>query len=133
MRLFLVFTLWGAAALPCFAQAGRAELFGTVHDPSGLPIAKAKVTLEEQSTAARFEVASDARGEYHLLGLPAGQYQLTIEQPGFQLYQQTGVVLRIGDQTELDVKLQIGQPTESVKVEAEASLLAASNGSVGYH
>jgi len=121
------------ASLPCFGQAGKAELFGTIHDPSSLAVARAKVTAEEQSTAARFEATSDSHGEYHLLGLPAGRFVLTVEQPGFQRYQQTGIVLRIGDQTELDVKLAIGQPTQSVNVEAEAPLLEAASGSVGYH
>ncbi len=72
----------------CFGQAGRAELFGAVHDPSGRPVPKAKVETEDQATMARYAVASDERGEYHLLGLPAGQYVLTIEQPGFRLYRQ---------------------------------------------
>jgi hypothetical protein len=126
-------TLLLTASLLCFPQAGKAELFGTIQDPSSLAVPKAKVTVEQQSTAARFEVTSDAHGEYHLLGLPAGKYALTIQQPGFQLYQQTGIVLRIGDQIELDVKLQIGQPAQSVKVEAEATLLETASGSVNYH
>lgn len=116
-----------------FGQAGRAELFGTVQDPAGLAISKAKVRLEEESTAAKFETVSDGRGEYHLLGLPAGRYALAIEQPGFQLYQRTGIVLRIGDQTELNLRLKLGQSSESVKVEEQASLLETASGSVGYH
>lgn len=133
MRILSLLSLLMTASLPCFGQAGKAELFGTIHDPSSLAVARAKVTAEEQSTAARFEATSDSHGEYHLLGLPAGRFVLTVEQPGFQRYQQTGIVLRIGDQTELDVKLAIGQPTQSVNVEAEAPLLEAASGSVGYH
>ena len=125
--LFLSFSVFS------FGQAGRAELFGTIQDPTGLAVSKVKVSVEEQATAARFETTSDSRGEYHLLGLPAGSYLLTAEQPGFQLYQRTGIVLRIGDQTELNVRLKLGQSSESVKVEEQASLLETASGSVGYH
>src|ERR1039458_7639912 len=43
-------------ALPsyCFAQAGKAELFGTIQDPQGLAATQAKVTSEGQATGARF-------------------------------------------------------------------------------
>ena len=33
----------------CFGQAGRAELFGTIHDPSGLAVPKAKIEAEDQA------------------------------------------------------------------------------------
>src|SRR5947209_19842805 len=97
-----------AAAL-CFGQAGRAQLFGLIQDPSGLPIAKARVQAEDQATMARYSARSDERGEYRILGLPAGQYILTVEQPGFRMYRQTGITLRLGDRTAVDVKLAVGQ------------------------
>jgi hypothetical protein len=69
-RLF--FPLPGLILVPtlCFGQAGRAELFGTVQDPSNLPVRKAKVEAKDQATMVRY---ADERGEYHLLGLPTGQ------------------------------------------------------------
>src|ERR1039458_1732242 len=102
-------------ALPsyCFAQAGKAELFGTIQDPQGLAATQAKVTSEGQATGARFDVLTDDRGEYHLLGLAAGQYVLTVEKPGFRPYRQEGIALRIGDQIRLDVKLELGQADRS--------------------
>ena len=69
----------------CFSQAGRAELFGAIQDPSGLAVSKAKVDAEGQATLVRYSAVSDERGEYHILGLPAGQYVLTVEQPGFRM------------------------------------------------
>ena len=123
--------LLGAAS--CFGQAGRAELFGTIQDPSGLAVAKAKVQAEEAATAARFTTLSDERGEYHLIGLAAGQYVLTVEQPGFRTYRQSGITLRIDDRTALTVKLEIGQPAQAVDVTAEAPLLETATGQVGFH
>ncbi len=123
----------GAFAAGCFAQAGRAELFGTIQDPSGLVVLRAKVQAEEQATLARFTAASDERGGYRLLGLPPGEYVLTVEQPGFRTYRQSGIRLRIADRTEVNVTLTLGQPTESVEVTAAAPLLESATGEVSYH
>src|SRR5436190_1209542 len=114
----------------CFGQAGRAELLGVIQDPSGLPVSKAKVEAEDQATRARYTAQSDERGEYHILGLPAGQYILTVEQPGFRLYRQSGITLRLANRTAIDVKLEIGQITQSVDVTAAASLLQTGSGEV---
>ncbi|MDQ6700830.1 MAG: TonB-dependent receptor, partial [Acidobacteriota bacterium] len=122
-----------AFSIPCSAQAGKAELSGTILDPSGLPVAKAKVTGEEDATGARFEVNSDGRGYYHLLGLAVGQYALAVEKPGFRPLRQTGIALRTGDQARLDVTLELGEASESVEVKAETSLLDTAGGSVNYH
>ena len=86
----------------------------------------------EQATAAAYTAASDERGEYHLLGLPAGQYVVTVEQPGFRTYKQSGVTLRIADQTRLNVKLEVGQPSQSVEVTAAAPLLQTATGDVSF-
>ena len=91
------------------------------------------MTGTEQATGARFDVIADDRGEYHLLGLAAGQYVLTVEKPGFRPYRQEGITLRIGDQIRLSIKLALGESTQSVEVTAQASLLETASGSVGYH
>jgi hypothetical protein len=122
-----------AGSLVCFGQAGKSELFGTVADASGLPIKGAKVSVEEVATGAQFQTSSGDSGDYHLLGLPAGEYSLTIEQPGFRTYKQTGMVLRLTDQTQLNIQMQVGLPTQSVEVHAEAPVLQTANASVGFN
>src|ERR1700730_5863012 len=106
--LFLCLTF---AAGVCPGQAGRAELLGTIRDPSDLAVPNAKVGAESQSPMGRYAANSNERGEYHILGLPPGQYVLTVEQPGFRTYRQSGITMRLGDRTGLDVKLEIGQPS----------------------
>ena len=118
------------ASVTCFGQAGRAELFGTLYDPSGLPVRKAKVDAEDQATMAQYSVTTDGRGEYHILGLPAGQYVLTAEIAGFRMYRQSGITLRTGDKTGLNVRLEVGQPSQSVNVTAAAPLLQTASGEV---
>src|SRR5262245_2788904 len=130
LRPFLFFL---ASAAPCLAQAGRAELFGLIQDPQGLAISQAKVTTTETATGLRTEVLSDERGLYHLLGLRTGHYTVRVETPGFRPYLQEDLTLRIGDQSRLDVKLEVGAAAQSVEVKAEATMLETANGSVNYH
>jgi Carboxypeptidase regulatory-like domain/TonB dependent receptor-like, beta-barrel len=118
------------ASTACFGQAGRSELSGSIQDPSGRAVPTAKVEAEDQATMARFATISDARGEYHLVGLLSGRYVLTVERPGFRTYHQSGIVLRLADRTSLDVKLEVGQPSQSVEVTAAAPLLQAASGEV---
>jgi hypothetical protein len=129
MRAQLVFFL----AAACSFSGGRAELFGTIQDPSGLPVAQAKVEAEDQATMASYTALSDNRGEYHLLGLPAGAYVLTIQSPAFRSYRQTGIVLRVEDRTSINVKLEVGEAAQSVTVTAAAPLLETASGQVDFH
>ncbi len=127
--LLLFFTCMGLA----LGQAGRAELFGTIHDASELPIPHAHIQAEEQATAARITAQTNAEGEYHLLGLRPGQYTLTVEQSNFRSYQQKGITLRVGDRVALPVTLEVGQSGQSIAVTAEVPLLQTTNGEVSFH
>ena len=131
-RLFFSLSGFILGSVIGLGQAGRAELFGTIQDPTGLPIAGAQIEAENRDTSARFGVTSDGRGEYHLVGLPPGTYTLTVEAKGFSVLHQTGMTLRIGDQAELSLKLQVGQASESVEVNGQAPLLQTASGSATY-
>ncbi|MGI8989719.1 MAG: TonB-dependent receptor domain-containing protein [Bryobacteraceae bacterium] len=116
----------------CEAQSGKAELFGTVLDPSALPVSRAKVRAENSETAANFSTATDAAGEYHLIGLPAGNYSLFVEKPGFQAYRQMGIRLRIDDRAVQNLQLAIGEVTQAVAVSAQAPLLQVGSAAVSF-
>jgi hypothetical protein len=128
--LFILLSGLIFASTPGFGQAGRAELFGAIQDPAGLPVSKARVEAEDQATMVRCSAVSDERGEYHVLGLPAGRYVLTVGQPGFRTYRQSGITLRLGDRTMLDIRLEVGQVSQSVDVTAAAALLQTASGEV---
>jgi hypothetical protein len=68
----LALTLTTTAA--ALAQSGKGELFGVVRDASSLPVSDAAVTANALETGAAFTTATNADGEFHLLGLPSGSY-----------------------------------------------------------
>jgi carboxypeptidase family protein len=101
---------------------GQAEVFGIIRDPSALPVAQAGIQLRDVISGARFAGRSDERGEYRFLGVPAGQYVLSVEREGFGNHTHSDITVRLADKIRVDVTLQLGQATESVHVSAEAPL-----------
>src|SRR4051812_19036039 len=69
-------------AVPAFAQSGRAV--GVVRDVSGHPVRSATVRAVNQN-AHPSEVTSttDDRGRWAVIGLMSGEWQFTVEAPGF--------------------------------------------------
>ncbi len=121
------------STLSCFGQAGRAEISGSVQDPSHLAVANAKVEALDQATQAVYSATSDSHGEYHLLGLSTGEYVLTVAQPGFRTYRQSGITLQLADRIMIDVALEVGQPAQSVEVTARASVLQTTGGDMNFN
>ncbi len=83
--------------------------------------------------AAGFAAVSDARGSYHLLGLPSGEYVLTVEAPGFRPYRQSGLLVGPVGRVILDVRLEVGGPgAAAIEVTARGGLLETGGGQVGF-
>ncbi len=115
--------LSAVAVLSCtgaLAQGANASLSGMVRDASGAQVAHARVTVTEESRAARRSTDSNAAGMYAMPQLPAGQYRITVEAPGFAAAQQS-VLLTVGERANLDVQLQVQATTADITVQtAEA-------------
>jgi hypothetical protein len=105
-------------AISAFADI-TGDIQGTVLDAAGATVPQAKITLKNLSTGAiRTLVASDA-GEFSSYQMDIGSYQITIEKDGFRTFTQT-VIVRTGEKTRVDAKMQIGNVSETVSVEASA-------------
>ena len=130
MHAVLIVLIIRSLPTPAAAQAGRAELFGVIRDASGLPVPGTVIQAKDQATMARYSGTSDDRGEYHLVGLPASNYVVTVEQPGFRVYRQSGITLRLAERTALDIQLQIGENSQTVEVTAAAPVLQTASGEV---
>ena len=62
-------------------------------------------------------------GNYTLAQLPAGTYELSVTAAGFSSYVQQGIRALVAETVRVDVVLQVGSPTDSVTVTADAPLL----------
>src|SRR5262245_62073167 len=103
-----------ATAPPAFAQASTvATVRGHVEDPSGAVLPVATVTLTNQGTKAMTTAVTDERGQY-LVSVFPGSYDLKVELSGFKTYEQKNIALSPSDQRGLDVRLEVGQQSETI-------------------
>ena len=127
MLLFPVICL----ALPSRAQVSTAELSGTVGDPSGAVVSRAKIEVVNVDTSFSREAVSDAAGAYVMTLLPPGNYNLSVEAQGFRRLLRSGITLEVNQRARIDLTLQVGQVNETVEVAATAPLLESQSSSIG--
>ena len=115
-----------------FAQGvAAAQLSGTVVDASGGALPGVEVTVTHTGTgASRFQI-TDAQGNYTFPNLPIGPYKLTAQLQGFSQFEQTGIVLNVGDSRSANVTLALGTLAETITVVADAGLVQTRTLSVG--
>ncbi len=107
-------------AASSFAQTTNARLDGTVQDQTGAVVPGAKVAVVNAKTQAHAETTADAAGGFVFPALQPGLYNLTVEATGFRQTVVNNVELSVAATVSQIVKLEVGQTTESVAVEASA-------------
>ena len=105
------------------AQSNLASVSGVVSDPQGVVVPAAAVSATNTATGVDTKTATDAAGFYAIRNLPIGAYTLTIEHPGFRRYVRQGMILTTGQSLGLDVRLELGEFSQTVNVTGEASLI----------
>ena len=131
--VILLLALGAASGRGALAQSTKAELLGLVLDPSGLPVADATIEVQNTATETTQSVRSQAQdGSYHFFALSPGLYRLTATKEGFRTLRRDGVQLRVGDRISLDLRLALGEVTESIDVTADAPLIQSSRGTVSF-
>ncbi len=123
ITLAVMLVLGAIITTPAFSQVLYGSIVGTVEDPTGSVVPKAKVTLTSKATGTSREVAADDAGRYSLLNVLPGAYDLKVTSAGFRTLTQTDVDVTINTVTRVDVKLEVGQVSEQVTVSATAAAL----------
>jgi len=110
LRVLLLATLTTGTSVHVLAQAvAVAEVTGYVSDSVGMSIPGATVTMVETGKHEVHTVTTDARtGRYSFTNLAVGTYDLTVSQTGFQKYVQSGIVLQVANNIDINVSLQVG-------------------------
>ena len=108
-----------------------ALLRGTVTEASNAVIPGATVTMTDDGTKVSQKTLTDAAGHYIFNALKPASYTATVEAAGFKVLVQSNIVLRVGQQTDLDFRLQVGQHTETVEVTSAPPLLSTVSAALG--
>ena len=120
----------------CVAQSGvspssTSQISGVVQDPSGASVPSAQIQLTQLNTGRVHRVTSNASGSYIIPDLPGGPYTLQATAQGFSTYIQRGIVLEVGSNPEINIKLSVGTVSMEVVVEATAAMVETRSNGVG--
>ena len=128
----LLLLVCSSCASMSFGQATfTAQLRGLIQDPSHAVLPGATITITDDATRVSEKTGSDAAGRYIFNGLRPASYTVTVEAPGFKRLVRENVVLRVGQQTDLDLTLEIGSVTATVEVKGTAPLLNSVSAALG--
>ena len=119
---FVLQTAWG--------QTASGVITGAVTDSGGAAVVGAKVTLLDQQTNQTREQMTSTAGIYEFRALPRGLYTIQTEMAGFKKNEVKDFQLTVAQNAQLDVKLELGQVSESVTVEATAAQIQAGEASL---
>jgi carboxypeptidase family protein/TonB-dependent receptor-like protein len=114
--------------VPLLAQ--NAELSGLISDPSGLAVPSAKIVVQSADTSATRTVSSNQQGEYNVLALLPGPYNIRVEASGFKTIHQNDVVVEVDQRARMDFALTIGSNTDSIAVQGSPPMLNTADASV---
>ena len=117
----LVVILVGAAASSATlaAQTVTGSISGTVVDAQGAVMPAATVTILNEATGAPRVAVTDARGDFQVTNLQAGQYTVRVEITSFRPYERKNVVVSSSERVAIGtIALELGSLTDTVSVEA---------------
>jgi hypothetical protein len=133
MRHVAVVVCLSICSFAAFAQSDRGTITGTILDPAGAVIAGAMIDAKNVATGAVYPTASSDTGNYTIAQLPAGNYELTVTVAGFKKYVRGGLQVEVAANIRVDVGLEVGSASESITVEAAATLLKTEGGEVSHN
>ncbi len=121
--LLLIFSLSSVTS----AQTFRGTILGTVTDPNGALVARAKVIVTNVNTGLERSTTTDDAGNYTVAELPIGPYKVRVEQSGFVASEVSNVNVEVASERRVDVKLSIGVTELQVTVATNVQVELTSN------
>lgn len=113
------------------AQTSFGIFVGIVTDQSQAAIPDASITVTNVATGISRQAKTDQSGNYRVVSLLPGVYNITAEHPGFKLTEVTNTVLPVAQTITVNVQMQLGTVTQKVEVTAQAPQIDTSTGTVG--
>jgi hypothetical protein len=113
------------------AQNFAGGLRGLVQDPGGANVPSATVTATNEASGVVQTTTSNGSGEYSFPQLNPATYTVAVEAAGFKKLERKGITVAAQQTVSLDLKVEIGQLTESVVITTEAPIVETSNAQLG--
>jgi hypothetical protein len=118
-------------AMPVFAQTNTGIISGRITDPTGAVVPDAQITVTQTETNVDAVSATNSEGLFRVPSLINGPYRVTVTASGFKKQVRDGLTLRIGENLNVEMKLELGSVAESVEVTSALPLLETQTSSTG--
>src|SRR5437016_728402 len=109
--------------VPITAQSIQGSITGTVSDSSGAVIVGVTVGATNLRTNFTRQTVTNDKGVYEFPNLDPSEYTIKAEMAGFKTYVNEKILLTNRDALRVDIRLELGEVTQQVTVEAEASVV----------
>jgi Carboxypeptidase regulatory-like domain/TonB dependent receptor len=121
-----------SASIIAQSQATTGDIEGRVLDPAGAVIPGVTVTATNQATGFEKSVTTDDDGNYRIILLPPGSYDVKTSAPsGFRATNFTNVTVTVGGKTPLEISMALaGTENVTVDVTTEAPIVETARTSV---
>ena len=106
-------------------------IIGKVRDASGAVIPGAEVHAINQATGERWQAITEQNGNFSLLLLPPGLYEIKVTAKGFKICVSNDVPVKITETSKLDLVLAVGDRVETIVVEDSPPLLQTDGPQLG--
>ncbi len=106
-------------------------LHGTITDPTGAAISRARITATNTLTGASLSRETSATGDFLFTSLPSGTYNVEAAAPGFQSLTEKDIHVEAPTQLALNLKLPIGSASQTVTVTDAPPALDAASATLG--
>src|SRR5579883_1363007 len=120
--------LWSSGSA---AQTTSGMILGSVSDPSRARVPAADVTATSRDTNRMFATRTNADGVFVLAQIPAGRYDVRVRKPGFKTLLRTDLELHVDDRLRIDVTMELGASTETVRISGNPPALQTENSGTG--
>jgi len=120
-----------AAASAVFAQTGTSEVNGTVTDPTGGVLPGITVKLINQGTQLVDQRPTNGTGYFVFVNVKPGTYIIRVEAPGYKTTTTSPFQVQVNETLTQEVKLVVGQVTETVEVHDTAALIEKTTTELG--
>ena len=131
MKLVVAILSLLVASLSWSQTVTSQEISGLVQDLSGSVVPNVTVTVKNVETGFTRTAQANESGSYLVSNLPIGTYEISAEVKGFKKFITTGVVLNVNSKVSANIRLEVGNITESVTVAADAAQVETASGEVG--
>src|SRR5260370_21254365 len=99
------------------------SIAGVVQDTSGANVPGATVTVVRVETEAVRTAVTDESGGYRVLALPVGRYEIKVAKEGFKTAIKAGIDLVVGQESVVNLSLEVGQTRQEVTVTGGAAMV----------